>query len=182
MVKVGRLVAGLFAFTVGIAVTATGGDVLPMKQTRELAVLVTGLFLAGAGAVALVASAFRAAGRRRSSSDGFDSAVRTPGDRVDARLASTAGDEAGARREVRDRFEAAAVAALVRERRCSPERARELLAEGTWTDDQTAAAYFTGEAPGSPLWAWLRAVVRGEPVEQRRAERASEILFGGEER
>lgn len=182
MVKVIRLLAGLFAVTVGIALTAAGGDVLPARRSQEMTMLVTGMLLASVGAVALFASAFEAAGRRRSSPDEFGPTVRTPGDRVDAKLASTAGDEAGARRNVRDRFEAAAVRVLVRERNCSPERAREMLAEGTWTDDPTAAAYFTGEPPDSPLWAWLRATVRREPIEQRRAERASEILFGGDRR
>lgn len=182
MVKVVRLLAGLFAVAVAIAVTATGGDVLRARQSQEMAMLVTAMLLAGVAAVALFASAFEAVGRRRSSPDEFGPTVRTPGDRVDARLASTAGDEAGARSDVRDRFEAAAVTALVRQRNCSPEHAREMLAEGTWTDDPTAAAYFTGEPPDSLLWAWLRAAVRREPVEQRRAERASELLFGDDTR
>ncbi|GAA0514656.1 hypothetical protein SAMN04488066_103104 [Halorubrum aquaticum] len=46
-----------------------------------------------------------------------------------------------ARDDVRSRVRTAAVRAVARERNCSRERAAELVDEGDWTDDRTAAAF-----------------------------------------
>ncbi|SMO75702.1 DUF7269 family protein [Halorubrum cibi] len=48
-----------------------------------------------------------------------------------------------ARDDVRSRVREAAIRAVARERSCSAERAAELLEEGEWTDDRTAAAFLS---------------------------------------
>ena len=55
-----------------------------------------------------------------------------------------------ARDDVRSRVRSAAIRAVARERTCSRERAAELLEEGTWTDDRTAAA-FLSRSVGYPI-------------------------------
>jgi len=54
------------------------------------------------------------------------------------------------RRQVRERLRTAAVAALTRYEGLSEAEARERLAEGTWTDDPVAAAYFARDGAVSP--------------------------------
>ncbi|WP_066413804.1 DUF7269 family protein [Halorubrum aethiopicum] len=48
-----------------------------------------------------------------------------------------------ARDDVRSRVREAAVRAVARRRNCSRERAAELVDDGTWTDDRTAAAFLS---------------------------------------
>lgn len=77
-----------------------------------------------------------------------------PGREFDATLGEAAawGRRGGVseRREVRQRLRAATVAALTRYEGLSESEARERLAEGTWTDDPVAAAYFARGGAVSP--------------------------------
>jgi hypothetical protein len=80
------------------------------------------------------------------------------------------------RRAVRDRLDELAVAVLVREGD-SEHVARERLAEGTWTDDPYAAAFFAeARASDVPLEERLRAAFSPEPSSRRRARHAADAL------
>jgi hypothetical protein len=101
--------------------------------------------------------------------------VATPGDEFDAWLSSVS--VAGADRDaaaLADRFEALAVPVVARAEDCSTEAARERLADGTWTDDAAARAFFTGQSPS--IFERVRTVLTGEPTAVRRARRVVAAL------
>ncbi|EMA51061.1 MULTISPECIES: DUF7269 family protein [Halococcus] len=104
----------------------------------------------------------------------------TPGDGLDRRLAAMAspGRLHGARdrRQVRDRLEATAIAVLVRDG-LAEDAARDALADGTWTDDPHAAAFFADD-PGTDvsLTTQLRRSLSLEPTIKRRARHAIDAL------
>jgi hypothetical protein len=101
---------------------------------------------------------------------GFDdelARVLAPGGRM---------QEASERRAVRDRLDELAVAVLMREGD-SEHVARERLAEGTWTDDPYAAAFFAeARASDVPLEERLRTAFSSEPSSRRRARHAADAL------
>lgn len=104
----------------------------------------------------------------------------TPGDEFDRKLETLAsrGRMRGARerRAVRDRLDELAVAVLVRNGD-SEAVARERLAEGTWTDDPHAAAFFAeARASDVPLEDRLRAAFSTEPNSKKRARHAVDAL------
>lgn len=104
----------------------------------------------------------------------------TPGEGFDDDIAALApsGRMQGAseRRAVRDRLDELAVAVLVREGD-SEHVARERLAEGTWTDDSYAAAFFAeARASDVPLEERLRAAFSTEPSSRQRARHAADAL------
>ncbi|MFC5970900.1 hypothetical protein ACFPYI_06100 [Halomarina salina] len=80
-------------------------------------------------------------------------AATVPGDEFDESLASASrhGRIGGAtdRDAVRDRLREVAVEVLTRYDGDTPEQARRRLAEGTWTDDAHAAAFFGSDADSS---------------------------------
>lgn len=84
------------------------------------------------------------------------------GDEMDALLAAAASTRLRAtdrRHRLRRRLEQATTAALCRREDCDTETAREMLAEGAWTDDPVAASYFTDgplEVADVPLSARFR--------------------------
>jgi len=96
-----------------------------------------------------------------------------PGDGFDADLAAVSARGDDDRRErIRDRLETATVAALTDASGCSAADAREALAEGSWTDDPDAAAFFAPHvAPSRSLREQLRAFVAGDLPFVRRAKR-----------
>jgi hypothetical protein len=80
------------------------------------------------------------------------------------------------RRAVRDRLDELAIAVLMREGD-SEHVARERLAEGTWTDDPYAAAFFAeARASDVPLEERLRTAFSTEPSSRRRARHAADAL------
>jgi hypothetical protein len=81
---------------------------------------------------------------------------------------------AGERRETRDRLRSAAVAALTRYEGLSESAARERLADGDWTDDPVAAAFFARGAVSPRLRDRLRGVFASSY--RRRAVRAIDQL------
>jgi hypothetical protein len=104
----------------------------------------------------------------------------TPGREFDDDIAALApsGRMGGAneRRAVRDRLDELAVAVLVREGD-SEQAAREQLAEGTWTDDPYAAAFFAeARASDVPLEERLHTAFSTEPSSRRRARHAANAL------
>lgn len=104
----------------------------------------------------------------------------TPVDEFDQQLASLSarGRREGMRdrRAVRDRLDKVALSVLVRDG-ISEGTARERLAEGTWTDDPYAAAFFAEErATDVPLEDRFRAAFSGEPNSRKRARHAVAAL------
>jgi hypothetical protein len=78
----------------------------------------------------------------------------------------------GDRAAVRERLETDAVAVLTRYEGLSEQRARDRLADGSWTDDPYAAAFFGAGDPTVPLRERVRAALRDESRFQRRARHA----------
>jgi len=107
--------------------------------------------------------------------------ITVPGDDFDTLLASTpsVGTSSGDRRalKVRDDLEDAAVAVLTRHRAYSEETARERLADGSWTDDDLAAEFFTSiSGSGSSLRESVTGSFWGEGPFQRRARHVAAEL------
>ncbi|EMA54023.1 DUF7269 family protein [Halococcus thailandensis] len=163
----------------GLAVASVPGFVGGVTLTTELLGAVAVVALAG-GAVA-IRSRLRAE-ETESDLPTPESAgeFSTPGEEFDEKVAALAPGRrmrgASERRTISDRLDALAVRVLVRQG-ASEQAAREQLAEGTWTDDPYAAAFFA-EALASdiPLEERLRAAFSGEPSERRRARHAADAL------
>ena len=100
--------------------------------------------------------------------------VRAPGDAFDERLAAVSVRDTADRAEIRDRLRAVAVTVLVDTTAPDRATARERLAEGTWTDDPQARAFFTDSSPS--LRARARTVLTGEPTFVRRARRVVAVV------
>lgn len=75
----------------------------------------------------------------------------------------------GDRAAVRERLATDAVAVLTRYEGLSEQRARDRLADGSWTDDPYAAAFFGAGEPTVPFRERVRAALRDESRFQRRA-------------
>jgi hypothetical protein len=107
-------------------------------------------------------------------------AATVPGDEFDATLASASrhGRIGGAadRDAVRDRLESVAVEVLTRYDGDTPERARRRLAEGTWTDDPAAAAFFGGGTADVTVLDRVRFVATSDSAFRRRAARVVAVL------
>ncbi|WP_246985937.1 DUF7269 family protein [Halorientalis marina] len=144
--------------------------VLPALGLVALAVLAVG------GVVALGRSA---EGARTYDLPDPAAGVRAPGDAFDERLATVSVRDATDRAEIRDRLRTVAAAVLVDTTGCDRATARDRLAEGTWTDDPMARAFFT-ESPPS-FRARVRTVLTGEPTFVRRARRVVAVIADGTE-
>lgn len=109
----------------------------------------------------------------------------SPGDDFDDRLATVRTYNprtTTSRRDVRERLERAAVAALVRRERCSRAAAREMLRLGTWTDDPVAAQFFAeAGAVTVPLRQQLGVLLRGGRFDWR-VRRAVAAIAGEADR
>lgn len=82
-----------------------------------------------------------------------------------------------ARRTVRERLRAAAVEATAHDAGCSRAEAERRVADGTWTDDDAAAAFLaTDGGPSAAVGGRLTALVDGETLGQRRARRAADAV------
>ncbi|WP_256684583.1 DUF7269 family protein [Halococcus qingdaonensis] len=174
------------AVAVGVALVLWGLAVASVPEFAGGVTLTTELL----GAVAVVALAGGAvAVRSRLQSDRAERNLATPesadefstpGEEFDEELAALApnGRMRGAseRRAIRDRLDELALRVLIRQG-ISEQAAREQLAEGTWTDDPYAAAFFAeARASDVPLEERLRAAFSGEPSERRRARHAADAL------
>lgn len=80
------------------------------------------------------------------------------------------------REQMRDRLAETAVAVLVRYDGDTPERARERLRTGEWTDDRAAAAFFAPGVYRPPLPERVGQVLAGTDVFRTRAQRAIAVL------
>jgi hypothetical protein len=139
--------------------------------------VVAGLSLPGAlvsllGLVAVVQGARIAYGRYSADTPREDDPLperrhvaTLPGESFDRTLTQAADRSrrtgAGERREVRDRLRPAAVTALTRYEGLSEATARQRLADGGWTDDPAAAAFFARGAVSPRLRDRLRGLVAG---------------------
>ena len=95
-----------------------------------------------------------------------------PGADVDARLREGAGaflTRTGDDAQFSARLREVTVRALVDARGLAPAEAERQLDDGTWTDDRTAAAFFS-EDVDSPRTDVAAAVVSSDPVYERQAE------------
>ncbi len=174
----GLVALGAFAAAVGLAAVVRPSVVAGISVPRVMLTLL--------GAVALLQGARVAYGRysadppaERDPLPEQRHIATVPGREFDATLAEAAawGRRGGVaeRREVRQRLRSAAVAALVRYEGLSESEARGRLADGTWTEDPVAAAYFARGGVVSPrLRDRARAVV-ASPY-RLRATRAVEQL------
>lgn len=178
------------AVTVGVAAAVSG---IAIVLRPGLAAGTTGLSLAVVfvGVLALLegtnAVRDRLGGeRRRARLPAVERQHRfgTPGDDVDGALARLAGPPSQARDEVyadlRGRTREVALDTLAAEGYTDPE-AHAALADGSWTDDELAAALFA-DAAAVPEAAGLRDRVLGEPVARRRVRRAIDEIAGLERR
>lgn len=109
-----------------------------------------------------------------------------PGAEFDEQLAALySGNTLQNKEEIRDRLHTAAVTAVSHHEGISREAAAERVADGTWTDDGVAAAFFTGSIPRDvPLRTRVRLVATLRPKFRRRARRAAhavaDLAVGGE--
>ena len=108
-------------------------------------------------------------------------AATVPGDEFDETLASASrhGRIGGVtdRDAVRDRLRTVAVEVLTRYDGDTPERARRRLAEGTWTDDPRAAAFFGSEVdPSASVLDRVRFVATSDSQFRRQAVHAVAAL------
>lgn len=130
--------------------------------------------------VALAVGSLVALGRSTDGARTYDlpepsAGVRVPGDEFDRRLAAASVRADGSdHAPLRDRLEPAAVTVLVDTTGCDRATARQRLADGTWTDDPKARAFFTDAEPS--LGARVRTVLTGDPTVVRRARRAVAVL------
>jgi hypothetical protein len=108
----------------------------------------------------------------------------TPGDSFDEHLltlrtASRGGVRQRARNRTYDRLEAAAIETIARRKQCSREEAVRFLEDGSWTDDEYAAALFGGESDfdSLSLTAWLGSLVSLEGRFHRQARHAAYAIL-----
>lgn len=170
---------------VGAVVTVAGVTLLlapglaPVTLDSTLAFVGVGVATACVAALAAFGAIAGEEGTVSTVPDATDR--RIPGDEFDEALAavSAAGrrDPGRHRRAVRERLEAAAVALLVEVEDCSPDDARRRLAEGDWTDDPAAAAFFReDEVPSLSTGDHLRLLAGGDLPFRRRARRVVAAL------
>jgi hypothetical protein len=170
---------GVVLVAVGLVAVFVPGFARGFGTSPKLLTVVGGIALLGA--VAAVSARLRtddAEGERPTPER--KQSHPTPGDEFDEQLASLTPrgrrQGAGERRAVRDRLDTVAVSVLVRDG-VSEAVARERLAEGTWTDDPYAAAFFAEErATDAPLEERLRAAFSSEPNMRKRARHAVSAL------
>jgi hypothetical protein len=173
------IVVGVALVLWGLAVASVPGFAGGVTLTTELLGAVA--IVALVGGAAAVRSRFRteetesdlptpeSAGEFSTPGEGFDDdvAALAPGGRMRG---------ASQRRTIRDRLDELALRVLIRQG-VNEQAAREQLAEGTWTDDPYAAAFFAeAHASDVPLEERLRAAFSGEPSERRRARHAADAL------
>ena len=171
-----RVVLGVVAVVVGLVATA-GLVAVPLPS-----------FLVPAVGVVAVLVALLAVRRSLAPSDApvlptpeRRHAATVPGDEFDELLAAASrhGRIGGAsdRDAIRDRLERVAVEVLTRYDGDTPERARRRLAEGSWTDDPRAAAFFGSEVdPGTSVVDRVRFVATSDSAFRRQAAHAIAAL------
>lgn len=147
------------------------------------------LLVAAVAACALVAGAVaaeRGTGVKQASVPDPEDAVSVPapGDEFAAevdrwRLAVPLVGE-GARAAVRERLRSAAVGAVGRAGNCSPAAAAQRVEMGTWTDDDTAAAFLAADEDAGGDW--LAALSRGETPFAYRARRTADAVAAVDDR
>lgn len=165
----------------GVAFTALGFAVVvdPTLARRLNFPPIPTVMVAGLGAVFGVAAYIRR--RHTSFRDASDDEDRNallegryepprPGANVDAQIREGAGERqrSGSDQLLRDRIRAATVQALADARGISPADAHRQLDDGTWTDDRTAASFFSNdvEPPAPDL---VGTIVNAESLYERQA-------------
>lgn len=176
-------VVGLVAAGLGVVMVVAPGLAADVGRGEPVIVLV--------GLLAVVQGVRAAVDRRRAEVSAAETGdpetppeLPTPGDDFDERLARVGTYHprtTSERREIRDRLAEVAVAALTRRERCSAAAAREMLREGTWTDDPVAVAFFSERGRRTlPLREQLASIVQGRRFD-RDARRAVAAIVAIEE-
>jgi hypothetical protein len=111
----------------------------------------------------------------------FRLVASVPGTDFDDRLATVTGRVRGSnvrnRSTIRDRLTETAIEVLVRYDGDTPDRARERLETGSWTDDRAAAAFFAPAGEFQPSTTeWIRRTMSGENTFRWRTHRAIAAL------
>lgn len=161
----------------GIVATFVPSAVPPLSPGRFFLVLI--------GLLALV-QGLRQVGQRRDTdpvqaeTDDPETTqdLPVPGAEFDEKLVALyTGNTLDNKAEIRDRLHEAAVATVKHREGITREAAEERIADGTWTDDRVAAAFFTGSVPSDvPLTTRIRLVATLKPKFRMRARRAAEAI------
>lgn len=168
------LLFGLLFAAVGFAVTVEPGLAAAIGFPPLPTIIVAGLAaaLALAEGIARRHTGFRDETDDEERNETLEPRIEAPrpGADIDARLREGAGiRNAGAgSAQFSDRLQAMTVRALVDARGISPKEADRQLEAGTWTDDETAAAFFA-EDVDSPASDVVTAIVSADPVYERQA-------------
>lgn len=169
------VVVGALSLAAGVVVAIAGAPSLP-AWARTLPFV---LAVVAGGVVAALGLLVRSAEGPETEplpdpSEGAN--ARVPGAAVDRTLAGVSWRESTERAALADRVERVAVATLTAETGCSPATAREQIADGSWTDDDRAAALLADGRSSPGLDDHLLALVTGETPFQRDAARAVAAL------
>ncbi|TKX80499.1 hypothetical protein [Halorubrum sp. SD626R] len=153
---------GVAAVAVGFVAAVDRGVASALDPSTTVVTLIGAL-----GVVQGVRYANARRDRERRAADPGDPERRAPATVPGAALDERVGRATGsalrghrARRELRDRTRELAVAAVARDRNVPAEAAADLVEDGEWTDDATAAA-FLSRGSAYPVRVRLRAVVSG---------------------
>ncbi|QAU12857.1 hypothetical protein EKH57_09045 [Halorubrum sp. BOL3-1] len=156
------IVAGVAAVAVGLLAALDRGVAAAISPASTVVTLIGVL-----GVVQGVRYANARRDRRRLPTDPGEPERRAPaavpGADLDEQIARAATPAPGGyrdRRDLRDRVRGVAIDAVARDRNCSREAAETAVDDGTWTDDDVAAA-FLDTRTAYPLRVRLSATVRG---------------------
>ncbi len=171
------LAGGLLALALGALAVAAPG-LVPVSTDRAVLSLIA--LIAVLGALRAVQSRRKTNLRAAETPDPELSArVGPPGEPVETAAAEflDGARERYARSNLRDGLREAAVATLVQYDGRSEAEARELLADGSWTDDERAAAFLgDAETAWPPLGDRLRSVIGGEAAFDRSVRHAVDAV------
>ncbi|WEL16621.1 putative membrane protein [Halorhabdus sp. SVX81] len=149
---------GLAAVLVGFALVAVDASPLAiLGQYSYVVVLVFGLVVTVLGGLELADRHATTGDRWRPASTESGYRVPVPGDEL-ADLAES---------ELKDRLRRRVVVSLMDARDCSKADVRAQVEDGTWTDDQFAAAYLGNERVQLPITTQLRGLMRRTSTEER---------------
>lgn len=166
---VGLLLAG-FGFAVAVAPGVT--DVIRFPPLPVAAVAILAVAFAFAGALRRRHTEFRDESETEDRDEFLEARYEPPrpGEDIDARLREGAGDVRASTNssQFSDRVREVTIQTLVDTRGISREDAEQRLRDGSWTDNDAAAAFFS-EAVESPTEDFVGAVVSSDPLYEKQA-------------
>lgn len=178
----GLIAFGTIAALIGIAVIIN-----PIFLT-SIGFTLPSMFITFIGVFALIEALRAGYSRYSHSADApdlpepeFRGVASVPGSDFDDQLATvtrrTRTGSVRSRNKIRDRLTETAIEVLVRYDGDTPDRARERLETGSWTDDRVAAAFFAPASDFQPSTTeWIRLTMSSDNAFRRRAGRAIAVL------